>query len=245
MKYFSFFIVVLSQLTLASEWDEYFKSGNQAYNEGNYETAITEYQKIIDYGIESGEVYFNLGNAYYKINEIGRAILFYEKAQKFLEGDEALQQNLKIASLKIIDKIEPIPELFINAWWKKLIHLISIESLGWLSLISFVLFSQFLALYIIYRKKMFSRTMWIFSIICVIIFVVYIGRIYEFETTQFGIIFDKKISVVSEPGLGASELFILHEGTKVMINRTTGDWYEVTIADGKTGWCKSQSIGII
>jgi hypothetical protein len=86
---------------------------------------------------------------------------------------------------------------------------------------------------------------WIFAITGFISLIIYTGRIYEFETTQYGIIFDKKISIVSEPGLGASELFILHEGTKVKINRSTSDWYEITIADGKTGWCKSRSIGII
>ena len=74
---------------------------------------------------------------------------------------------------------------------------------------------------------------------------VFIGRIYLFESIEFGVIFEKKVAVMSEPNLGASEVFILHEGTKIKINRKLNDWFEISIADGKTGWCRSNSIGII
>lgn len=244
MKYIVL-LLFLFQSAIASEWNNHFEAGNKAYKDGKYEESINHYMKIIDNNIESGEVFFNLGNAYYKLDEIGRAILYFEKAEKYLAGDEALQQNLQIARLKIIDEIEPIPKLFLVNWWEKTTHILNLENFGWLTLFLFVFFIIMISLYILLRKRLFFRMVWISAILLCLSLLFYSSRIYEFETTKYGIIFDKKISVVSEPGLGASELFILHEGTKVKINRMIDDWYEITIADGKTGWCKSYSIGII
>ena len=125
MKYI--LIILFSvQMLAASEWDVYLKEGNRAYSNGKYEDAVTHYSKILENDFESGELYFNLGNAYYKLEEIGKSIYYYEKALNFIEGDEALEQNLQIAQLKIIDKIEPIPKLFIWVWIDALMHLLSI-----------------------------------------------------------------------------------------------------------------------
>jgi len=132
MKYL-ILILLFIQVIQASEWDVYLTEGNKAYSDGNYENAVMHYSKILENDFESGELYFNLGNAYYKLNEIGNSIYYYEKALKFIEGDEALEQNLKIARLKIIDKIDPVPKLFIWVWIDSVIHLLSIEYWGWIS----------------------------------------------------------------------------------------------------------------
>lgn len=238
-------ILFLVQVIQASEWEVYFNQGNKAYSAGKYEEAIASYSKILENNIESGELYFNLGNAYYKLDEIGKSIYYYEKAQKFLEGDEALSQNLKIAQLKIIDKIEPVPRLFIWDWVDSVIRVISIENWGLISLLLCFMSAIIFSLYILFSKRIFYRLSWLFIIFFLFSLIVFIGRIYLFESNEFGIIFEKKVAVMSEPNLGASELFILHEGTKIKINRKLNDWFEISIADGKTGWCKSNSIGII
>ena len=244
MKYILLFIFLI-QTAVASEWDVYLQEGNKAYSEGRYEEAIENYSKIIDNNIESGEVFFNLGNAYYKLDEIGKSIYFYEKALNYIDGDEALDQNLKIARLKIIDKIEPIPKLFIFEWIDFVLHIISIENWGWISFVLFFSMALIFSLYILFTKRLLFSLSWIFFILFSISILIFIGRIYLFESVEFGIIFEKKVAVMSEPNLGASEVFILHEGTKVKINRSINDWFEISIADGKTGWCKSTSIGII
>ena len=244
MKYI--LIILLSfQMLAASEWDVYLNEGNKAYSDGKYEDAIIHYSKILENDFESGELYFNLGNAHYKLDEIGKSIYYYEKALKFIEGDEALEQNLKIARLKIIDKIEPIPKLFIWVWIDSVIHLLSVEDWGWISLILFCITAIIFSLYILFIKRLLFRFSWIFLILFSISIVIFIGRIYLFETNEFGIIFETKVAVMSEPNLGASEVFILHEGTKVQVNRELNDWLEISIADGKTGWCRANSIGII
>jgi tetratricopeptide (TPR) repeat protein len=244
MKYLLIFLVPF-QIVYASEWDIFLNEGNKSYSEGRYEDAIIQYSKIIENKIEGGELYYNLGNAYYKLNEIGKAIFYYEKALNFIEGDEALDQNLKIAQLKIIDKIEPIPKLFIFIWLHGIMRIMSIENWGLLTLILFFIASIIFALYILFAKHILIRLSWIFLIIFSISILIFVGRIYEFETSEFGIIFEKKVAVMSEPNLGATEIFILHEGTKIKINRKLNDWLEISIADGKTGWCKANLIGII
>lgn len=244
MKYL--LIILFSvQMLSASEWDIYLQEGNKAYSAGNYEDAVSHYLKIIENKFESGELYYNLGNAYYKMDEIGRSIYYYEKALNFIEGDEALEQNLKIARLKIIDKIEPIPRLFIWNWIDSIMKNLSIENWGWLSLALFFLVAIIFSLYILFAKRILFQFSWIFLVFFSISLIIFITRIYLFESSEFGIIFEKKISVMSEPNLGAAELFILHEGTKIKINRQLNDWIEVSIADGKTGWCKSDQVGII
>ena len=244
MKYLLIFLFSF-QLTYASEWNVNLRDGNKAYSEGKYEDAVIHYSKIIENDVESGELYFNLGNAYYKLDEIGKSIYYYEKALNFIERDEALDQNLNIAQLKIIDKIEPIPKLFIFEWIDSIIRILSIENWGWLSLILFFFMAIIFSLYLLITKRVLFQFSWIFLILFSISIIIFIGRIYLFESYQFGIIFEKKIAVMSEPNLGASEVFILHEGTKIKINRKLNDWLEISIADGKTGWCKSNSIGVI
>ncbi len=225
--------------------DFHFHSANRAYADGKYHEAIELYQNIVKEGMESGEVYFNLGNAYYKVNQFGQSILYYEKAKQFLEGDPALEHNLRLAQLNIVDKIDVIPMLFIEEWWLKLTHLFSITTLLWLSLAFFTISMIVIILRIFFNNGFIRRIIWPTMSIFIFIFIITIGQIYEFETSKFGVILEEKVSVVSEPGLSGTEVFILHEGTKVKINRILDDWFEISIPDGKTGWLRASDFGMI
>ncbi len=225
--------------------DYYFDLANRAYADGKYHDAIEMYQNIIKEGMESGEVYFNLGNAYYKVNQFGQSILYYEKAKQFLEGDPALDHNLRLAQLNIVDKIDVIPVLFIEEWWSKLTHLFSITTLLWLSLAFFTISLTVIILRIYFNNGFIRRIIWPTVSIFILIFIITIGQIYEFETSKFGVILEEKVSVISEPNLSGTEVFILHEGTKVKINRVLDDWLEISIPDGKTGWLKASELGVI
>jgi hypothetical protein len=238
---FSFGITSL----LAQDLDTRFNQANKAYADEDYQQAIELYSNILGEGLESGEVFFNLGNAYYKINDLGRAILNYEKARKYIDGDPALEQNLKLAQLRIVDKIEPIPQLFIVEWWTTLMQIFSLDTLLWLTFTLFSLVALFIMGLLMYSKRIFYRLIWIASILFILFFVITTSVIYEFETTKFGVILEKKVSVVSEPDSDGTEVFILHEGTKVKINRTLNDWMEISIPDGKIGWLKQSALAVI
>lgn len=222
-----------------------FEKANRVYAEGDYQSAVDQYLKIVEQGVESGEVYFNLGNAYYKLNQIGPSILYYEKARKFIEGDPALEQNLKLVQLKIVDKIDTIPKIFIEEWWSELIHFTSIDTMLWLCLSLFSLSIALIILQILFRNALLRRLIWISLSFFLIMAMLAVSQIYEFETSDFGIILTGKVSVLSEPGLSGTEVFILHEGTKVSINRVLDEWYEISISDGKTGWLKSNTLETI
>jgi len=238
-------LLIFPVILYGQNWENDFEQGNKDYSAGEYAAAIDNYLKIVAAGGESGEVYFNLGNAFYKMGEIGRAILYYEKANKFLTGDEALEQNLKIAQLKIVDKIEPLPQLFLTLWKDAILDMATINLFAWVCLGFFIIALIFLSLNIVYSKRIYFRTgIILFSIFIINLFLL-IGKIHKLETENFAIIMDKKVSVVGEPSLSGSEVFILHEGTKVKINRLLDGWYEIAIADGKTGWIKSHSLEII
>jgi len=222
-----------------------FNEANNAYAKADYPAAIDLYQKILKNGMISGEVYFNLGNAYFKSDRIGYAILYYEKAKKYLDGDPSLDQNLKLARMRIVDQIDEIPVLFIEQWWQELIHLFPINTYLWFCLAFFTLFMLLLILRIFLQRPWLKNLIWITLVLFVATAIFTTSQIYEFETTEFGIILDNKISVVSEPGLGGKEVFILHEGTKVEVNRQLDDWLEITIPDGKTGWVRKSDLDII
>jgi tetratricopeptide (TPR) repeat protein len=229
----------------AQQADVLFAQANKAYTDGNYQQAADLYEQILQKKLASGEVYFNLGNAYYKLNQIGKAILYYEKAKIYLAGDEALEQNLKIVRLKIVDKIEPVPVLFLVDWWNALINVFTFTTLAWTCFGFFVLTFFWLAIFLLVNRNLFRRLTWITASVFLILLVLFIGKIYQFETSRYGIIFADKIPVVGEPTLTGQELFILHQGTKVEINRNLDGWYEISLADGKTGWVKADGLEII
>jgi tetratricopeptide (TPR) repeat protein len=247
IAYKNILILLVSIISIlhAQDPDTEFSEANQAYIEGDYQHAIELYLKILEKGIESGEVYFNLGNAYFKTNNPGRAILYYEKASKFIEGDPALEQNLQLSRLRIVDKIEPIPELFIFEWWTTLTHLFPLDTLLWVNIAVFSTLILLIIVNLLYGREYIRQLIWVISVFCLIIFVITFSRVYEFESTQFGVILEEKASVISEPDINGTEVFILHEGTKVKINRLLNNWLEITIPDGKTGWIKETSLEVI
>jgi len=238
-------VILISSLLNAQDLDNRFNLANQAYADGDYLHAIELYSNILDEGIESGEIFFNLGNTYYKINDLGRAILNYEKARKYIDGDPALEQNLKLTQLRIVDKIEPIPELFIVEWWAELIHIFSVETFLWLTFSLFTIVILLIIGVLLYSRHFFYRLTLAASLLFVLVLIITLSVIYEFETSKFGVILKENVSVVSEPDSDGTEVFILHEGTKVKINRNLNNWLEISIPDGKIGWLSQTSLEVI
>ena len=126
--------VLFSERVMAQSPEILFEGANKAYASSEYQEAIKLYQKILQQGVESGEVFFNLGNAYYKQNSIGQSILYYEKARKYLENDPGLEQNLNLAKLRIIDEIDEIPRLFVEEWLYEFTHMFSMTLLLWMKM---------------------------------------------------------------------------------------------------------------
>ena len=122
---------IIAQSVTAANLHDVFNQGNQYYQQGEYEQAIESYQKIIEEGYESGPLYFNLGNAYYKLGQLGPARLYYERASEYLKNDEALQENMQLLNLRLVDQIEPMPQFFLNAVWTHVVDFIAIDTVSY------------------------------------------------------------------------------------------------------------------
>jgi tetratricopeptide (TPR) repeat protein len=226
-----------------------FQQANAEYQKKNYDKAIVSYEKILSAGQESAVLYYNLGNAWFKKNDLPRAILYYEKALKLSPGDADIQFNLKVANSRITDKIDVLPELFYKRWWKEARTLLSVDGWAIASLIFVLVFFGLLTIYLMVRPLMIRRAAF-FSALFMMLFGVF-SLIFAYQSYHLlinqreAIVFDPAVSVKSSPDEASTDLFMLHEGTKVRILDNVGDWYRVVIASGSDGWVSSQSLKVI
>lgn len=229
----------MSQVETES-YESWFESGNAAYNEGNFDQALSFYSKIQEAGLESAPLFYNMGNTYYKQKNYPMSILYYEKALKLDPGNEDIKVNLEIANMAIVDKINKIPQSFIARWWNGLRFLLSADGWAWVSVAAFGLF-----LLCLYAFLMSQRTGWrktgffagLAVLVCLVLSVAFaIDRRYDLKHQDEAIVMSPTVTVKSSPNASSVDLFVLHEGTKVSILDSAEEWKKVKIADGSVGW---------
>lgn len=222
---------------------------DSAYVNGNYQEAIKVYESLLKHG-ESAELYYNLGNAYYRTENITRAVLNYERALLLSPGDGDIRFNLQIARSKTIDKIVPESEMFFVTWYRSLVNIMSVDGWGRMALVSLVLV---IVLFLVY---LFSARVWVQKVgffgggILLVVFV--FSNFFAWQQRQQllnregAIVVAPSVTVKSTPAQNGTDLFILHEGTKVVItDGSMKSWREIRLADGKEGWIESKKIELI
>ncbi len=228
---------------------EKFKTANKFYSKEDYEKAAALYEEIVDNGYESYELYYNLGNTYFKLDKIPSAILYYERAKKLEPDDEDVKFNLQIAKLKTVDKIEPVPRFFMEEWVESISELFSLRAWTILGLafawLAFIFLAAFLMIwYPVWKKTFFAAGIISFVIMAASIFFAYEENL-ELNSEDSAIVFSPSVYVKSSPSDEGTNLFILHEGTKVQILDKVGEWQKIMIDDGNVGWLPKESIEII
>ncbi len=246
-KFWIILVFVLSTFTIfANDNLLLLSEANKSYSENNFEQAISLYEKVLENGMESAEVYYNLGNAYFKINDMPSAILFYEKARKLNPNDEDILKNLEIANSRIVDKIENMPEIFYKQWWKNLLYIFSVDEWATISLVFFALIFVMLLVFLLTNIYWVKKSSFWFGIVFIVIsgttWMLANQKHKSFTQDHQAIIFTPTITVKSSPTETGVDLFVIHEGTKVQITDHVGDWYEVKIPNGSLGWLKAQDI---
>ncbi len=223
-----------------------FDSANYQYSKGNYEKAIQLYKSIIDTNTEAAALYFNLGNAYYKSNQIGLAILYYEKAKKLSSKDEDLEHNLMLANLKTEDKINPLPELFITNWLRNIANLMSEKSWSIACIVllcsSLVMFAFYFSSHAVIFKKIFFYAALLLFVKAIVSFFLAQYQYSHLNTNNSAIVINPSSTINGSPSEKSTKLFILHEGTKVSITNEDKDWMEIKLANGNVGWVKKKDI---
>lgn len=225
---------------LGAQNAELFDEGNELYNQGDYQGAIERYQKISDNGLHSAELYFNMGNAYYKLNQIAPSILYYEKALLLDPEDQDVEVNLTYARNMTIDDIEELPQTGISRIVNGLIGTFSYHTWTYFAIGAMLVFViLFIAYYYAYGQ---SRKRLLFAVGGVFLFLSVLSVVFAFQQRSLidqrnpAIVFAEETTVKSEPNLGSDEIFRLHEGTKVFILDTMNNWKKIRLADGKVGW---------
>lgn len=244
---FSLFLLCATCTIYAQE--EVIKEAEIAYTQENYEEAIAQYESIIaNYG-ESSQIYYNLGNAYYKSGKIASAILNYERALLFDPGDSDIRFNLQMAKQRAVDKIEPVGEFFLTKWFHGIQDMGSTDSWAKLGIFSFLIFIGCLLLFFFSRWIRLKKVGFYLAIffLIVVIFANIFARNQKNELTHRmeAIVFSPTVTVKSSPDASGTDLFILHEGTKVSIKSSLGEWHEIESEDGNIGWMPQKEIVII
>ena len=225
-----------------------FEKGNQAFKDNRFEESILLYSAILDKQKESAAVYYNLGNAYFKLNDIPNSILNYEKSLKIDPNDEDTKNNLELVYLKTIDKVESKPELPISAWWRSILNFFEIDEWAvnsiYLSFISFALLLLYLFFKGIAKRIFFFSGLFAILLSIIFFFLGYHQRSLHLHGTE-AIIFSTNVTVKGSPEDDGTRLFVIHEGTKVKIIKNLDDWSEISLMNGNKGWVKSEVYKVI
>lgn len=242
-------LVLCTTVTKAFDPQSTVKEGNDLYKKGLYSQAASKYQMVVDSGFVSADLFYNLGNAYYKANDNKRAILNYEKAKLLNPRDIELNHNLTLARAKTIDKIQNIPDLFFMEWVRVFRDQFAADWWAALSVALFIIgLSGFLIYFFNYRIKFKKLGFWLGSIAIFLSLIsfMFASSAHNSQVKQrTAIIFVKGVTVKSTPSETGTNLFILHEGTKVKIIDKVDTWHKIKIPDGNQGWVQENDLAKI
>ena len=240
------FLMGINLLTFASSKAE----ADKAFQENNFTGAIEQYEAILAGGQESSDIYYNLGNSYFKTKNVAKAILNYERALLLNPGDADTRFNLELAKSKTVDKVTPTSEVFIVTWIHALTNTMSEAGWSKLAIFSFLLFLVGLSLYIFAKKILFKKIGFIGAVVMILITVCanfFADAQKEKMMVRSGaIVMSPSVTVRSTPNESGTELFVLHEGTKIFVeDDSMKGWKEIRLEDGNKGWVPTESIEVI
>ena len=231
---------------LSGQSTDYFSQGNDLYNKGKYAEAIEAYQEVLNRNEHSAELYFNMGNAHYKLNNIGPSIFYFEKALQLEPNDKEIMNNLSFAQNMTIDAIGRVPEVGFSRLFNNLIKRFSYNA--W-AIIGVSAVFMFVCLFLIYRFAYVSsrkRLAFVLSLLSLVIAFMAVFMAFQRQrldrNDQPAIVYVQESRVKTEPNRRSEEAFRLHEGTKVQIIDTLDNWCKIKLSDGSIGWIDSEEI---
>lgn len=216
------------------------------YQKGNYQQAIRDYEEILKNG-ESAEIYFNLGNAYYRTDNITKAVLNYERARLLSPGDDDINFNLQFARSKTIDKITPQSEMFFVTWYKSLVNFTSVDNWAKTGILCIVMALLLVLLYLFGPQLMLRKIGFFAGLAFFVIFL--LSNLFAFQQKQAldnrtgAIIISPSVNIKKTPAKNSADQFVLHEGTRVdIIDKGMTDWRCIRVGDGREGWIETKAI---
>lgn len=245
------FLIILLAISFVANagLEEQFSEANELYSKNQFEEAIIKYESILSQGYESADLYYNLGNAYFKSKQIPKSILYYERAKRIAPNDEDIRFNIEFANQMVVDKIEALPKPFFLKWGESILNLTT--SKGWAvsSISIFILMLSFIGVYFFSRSVALRKLSFALAIVSLIFSFAAFSMAGKQKKKMIkhdhAIIFTPTVTVKSSPDESGTDLFVIHEGLKVQIKQNLGNWTEIRMANGNSGWIKKTDMEVI
>jgi len=249
MRAFAIILMYCFSLFGFTQNNQAFEQANALYNDGKYAEAVDKYESILESDVHSAELYFNLGNTNYKLNNIAPSIYYYEKALQLEPNDKEIQNNLAFAQNMTIDAIEKVPDVGFSRIVKNSVNTFSTDTWAKITVGAVLLFVLiFLAYHFSYTSSK-KRIAFVTSIISLFIACFSMAMAFQKDNLDKkdnpAIIFAQESRVKSEANKTSEEVFRLHEGTKVQVIETYNDWKKIKLSDNSTGWIPSKDIKLL
>jgi tetratricopeptide (TPR) repeat protein len=233
----------------ASSLDEMMIKANMFYQESKFDSALTVYKQVTDQGYVSSALYFNIGNSYYRLGEIGKAILNYERGLKLDPSDEDIKYNLQIAQARIVDRIKYVPQIFLVEWWNSLLTFLSVSAWAAVVIIFYISFLIFIGIYFLTKSGRLQRFSFYFGsmnfIALIFIVFLFVARVNRETSKDYGVLVTDTITVKVSPDDKAQDAFVIHEGLKFEIEDELQEWARIKLSDGKVGWLNKSAFELI
>ncbi|MBR6805509.1 MAG: tetratricopeptide repeat protein [Bacteroidaceae bacterium] len=241
------YTIMFAALSLAVSAQTDKIAADSAYVKGDYKAAIEIYESLVANNGESADVYYNLGNAYYKSENIAKAVLNYERALLLNPDDEDIRFNLELARSKTVDKVAPEYKFFLMEWLEGIINLFSISAWSVLAVVSFVVMLLTLLLFLFGKSVSTKKTGFIIALFSLFITIFAnlsaLHRYHYLTERNDAVIMEPSVTAKSTPSNSGTELFVIHEGRKVKISDDSmREWTEIELEDGNKGWIPSSSL---
>ncbi|WP_299670457.1 tetratricopeptide repeat protein [uncultured Polaribacter sp.] len=249
MKKLLFLLLIIANSIAAQNIDSLFVAANELYRNGDFENAIEKYKEIASQDAVSSELYFNLGNAYYKLNKVGPTIFYYEKALKLDPTNTDVKNNLVFAKRLALDNIEEVPKTVFQKLNTNYLQKLTYNEWAIVVVVfSFLASLLFLLFYFAYspslKRTYFTLSMISFILLFFTIFITY-NQYNQTINNKEAIVYAEKTEVRNAPTLNSEKVFTLHEGTKVIVLDAIDNWKKIKIADGKLGWIIADEIKLL
>lgn len=249
MKHKLYILLLAAMATVLPMYAATMADADALYKAGNFSQAVEQYEAIVATGAESADLYYNLGNAYYRMGKIADAIINYERALRIDASHEDALHNLAFVERLIVDKIDPVETIFLVDWWKTVCRVMTPDAWAYTSVALFV-FCLLSVGFMVFSKVMWMRKTG-FSLAIVALFFTIVSafcassRQAELDDKSRAVIYVPTVTITSSPDQDGKELFILHEGTRVIIKSSLDKWVEIQTEAGNTGWLPASSIVVI
>ncbi len=226
--------------------DNWFDQGNQLYKNQQYKEAIMRWEAVLESGVHSGAIYYNMANAYYYLNDVASSIYYYEKALELAPDDLEIKANRAYVQNALIDVVREQPKTLFQKWDEAAGQLLSVQSWAWLGIVFIALFVFSVLRFGWVESPVAKRLSFVLAVLSLVLFIAAIGLGNKTQSYgqnyRWAIVFQQEMSVRSGPRLSDEALFELHAGTKLRLLQKQDQWQEVELSDGRRGWVLAQDL---